>query len=48
MKSNKLINGLALAGALVIIFGVGSAANLAFAATTTTSLNSSVSAALQQ
>ncbi len=48
MKSNKLINGLALAGVLVIIFGVGFAANQAFAATTTTSLNSSASATLQQ
>jgi hypothetical protein len=32
MKSNRLVNGLALVGALIVIFGVGSAANEAFAA----------------
>lgn len=32
MKGNRLVNVLALAGALIIILGVGSAANEAFAA----------------
>ena len=32
MKSNRLVNGLAVVGALIVILGVGSAANKAFAA----------------
>lgn len=43
MKNSKWVNGLALVGALIIIFGVGSAANQAFAATLSTNLNSSIS-----
>ncbi len=31
MKGNRLVNGLALVGALIIMLGVGSAANEAFA-----------------
>jgi len=33
MNSSKIINRLALLGALVVLFGVGSAVNQAFAAT---------------
>ena len=48
MNTNKFINRLALVGALIVIFGVGSAANQAFAQTTGTDLNSSASTALQR
>jgi hypothetical protein len=44
MNSSRMINRLALLGALVVIFGVGSAANEAFAATL--DLNSETATAL--
>lgn len=46
MNSSRLINRLAVLGALVVIFGVGSAANDAFAADT--ALNSETAAALHE
>ena len=48
MKTNKVINRLALIGALIVIFGVGSAANQAFATTVGEHLNSGVTTALDQ
>ena len=48
MNTNKFINRLALVGALIVIFGVGSAANQAFAQTTGEHLNSSATTALDQ
>ncbi len=42
MRTNKLINGLALLGALIVMVGVSSAANQAFAAGTDAGLNSSL------
>lgn len=44
MNSSRIINRLALLGALVVIFGVGSAANQAFAGPV--DLNSGAKAAL--
>lgn len=44
MNSSKIINRLALLGAIIVIFGVGSAANQAFAASV--DLNSEAAAAL--
>jgi len=46
MNTNKFINRLALVGALIVIFGVGSAANQAFASTADTHLNSTATTAL--
>ena len=46
MKTNKFINRLALVGALIVIFGVGSAANQAFASTAGTHLKSTPTTAL--
>ena len=48
MNTNKFINRLAVVGALVIIFGVGSAANQAFAGTANSTLNSGTSTALHR
>ena len=46
MNSSRIINRLALLGALVVIFGVGSAVNQAFAATI--DLNSAATTALHR
>lgn len=46
MTSSRIINRLALLGALIVIFGVGSAANQAFAASV--DLNSETATALHQ
>lgn len=46
MNSSRMINRLALLGALVVIFGVGSAVNQAFAATG--DLNSETTTALHR
>ena len=46
MNTSRIINRLALLGALVVIFGVGSAANQAFAATN--DLNSGTTATLNR
>ena len=46
MNKNKFINRLALVGALIVIFGVGSAANQAFAATSGDHLNSGTTTAI--
>ena len=43
MRNNKFVNALALAGALIILLGVTTAANEAFAATPEMNLNSEVS-----
>ena len=48
MNTNKFINRLALVGALIVIFGVGSAANQAFARTAGSHLNSAAATALDQ
>ena len=48
MNTNRFINRLALVGALIVIFGVGSAANQAFASTASGPLNSGASTALQR
>lgn len=48
MNTNRFINRLALVGALVVIFGVGSAANQAFASTANGPLNSGTSTALHR
>ncbi len=48
MKTNKVINRLAFVAALVIIFGVGSAANQAFACTAGNHLISDAATALQR
>jgi len=42
MRNNKFVNALAIVGALIILLGVTSAANQAFAAEAGTSLNSGV------
>ena len=46
MNTSRIINRLALLGALLVIFGVGSAANQAFAATI--DLNSGTTATLKR
>ncbi len=46
MTSSRIINRLALLGAIIVIFGVGSAANQAFAASI--DLNSETATALHQ
>lgn len=46
MNTNKFINRLALVGALIVIFGVGSAASQAFAGTTAGHLNSETTTTL--
>ena len=43
MRNTKIVNGLAVVGALIIIFGVTSAANQAFAASAAADLNPGVS-----
>ncbi len=48
MNSNKIINRLALVGALIVIFGVGIAANQAFAFTSGSHLISGTPATLQR
>jgi hypothetical protein len=48
MRNNKFVNALALVGALIILLGVSSAANEAFAATPETNLNSEVSTAISR
>ena len=48
MNTKKLINRLALVGALIVIFGVGSAANQAFATTSGKPLNSAVTTAFTE
>jgi len=48
MNRDKLINRLALVGALIVIFGVGSAATQAFAGTVSHDLNSCASTALHR
>ena len=48
MTTNKIINRLALIGALIVILGVGSAASQAFAGTTDGHLNSRPSTALHR
>ena len=48
MNTKKLINRLALVGALIVIFGVGSAANQAFATTSGEPLNSGATTAFTE
>ena len=48
MNTNRFINRLALVGALIVIFGVGSAANQAFASTAGNHLNSGATTALKR
>ena len=47
MRNSKLVNALAIIGALIVILGVGSAANRAFAAPLDTSLISGVTTTSQ-
>lgn len=48
MRNSKFVNGLALVGALIVILGVSSAANNAFAAPVDASLISSISTTLEK
>lgn len=46
MRNNRFVNALALVGALIILLGVTSAANEAFAATPATNLKFEVSTSI--